>query len=351
MTSLTTVEPFVNDAPAAAQLAPAAPASDALLAEHVTEIHQLRKRSASDIAEIGRRLVECKDIVGYGNWSTWLAQNFEWDERTALNFVRVYELAGKSEKFSDLNIPVSALYLLAAPSTPAEVQEEIIGQAEGGKVIQLAEVKKAIKVKKRGKSDPDAPEVQPTMSTKERAAFAGTRDRAAELGYTLRRRGGGFQLTNKEGVDEHFDVLDGVVAELDRVTGKWHASVGDECAYHPQSRTEINTEAAREYSAARNGNADKPEEIGQFLEFLGFDRFFEALKYAPKLKARLALYADLERTRPKPDKSATNLLRKGLGTRSPAEQISALGQLNQLIERRGLTRNAVQVAIGGEAAS
>jgi hypothetical protein len=32
----------------------------------------------------------------------------------------------QSEKFSDLNVPISGLYLLAAPSTPAEAIEAAV---------------------------------------------------------------------------------------------------------------------------------------------------------------------------------------------------------------------------------
>jgi hypothetical protein len=66
----------------------------------------------------------------------WLEREFEWTDRHALNFMRVYELTGKSENFSDLSLPVSGLYLLAAPSTPDEVQQEVIAHAVAGKVMK-----------------------------------------------------------------------------------------------------------------------------------------------------------------------------------------------------------------------
>ena len=40
------------------------------------------------------------------------------------------ELSLKSENFSDLRISVSALYLLAAPSTPSEAVDEVIERAK-----------------------------------------------------------------------------------------------------------------------------------------------------------------------------------------------------------------------------
>src|SRR5215467_13503335 len=92
------------------------PALDrATLDQHVAEIRRLGKRVRGDILEIGRRLVECKKLVGRGNWLSWLEKQFGWDERTAQRFMSVHEFAGKSDKLSDLSIGVSALYVLAAP--------------------------------------------------------------------------------------------------------------------------------------------------------------------------------------------------------------------------------------------
>src|SRR5262245_24389369 len=88
-----------------------------ILAEHAAEIRRLGKRVVEDVIQIGRRLSECKRIVGHGNWLPWLEREFRWTDDTALNFMRVYELS-KSRNFRDLSLPVSALYLLAAPSTP-----------------------------------------------------------------------------------------------------------------------------------------------------------------------------------------------------------------------------------------
>src|SRR5262249_59011084 len=44
----------------------------------------------------------------------------------------------------DWTVPVSALYLLARPSTPAEVREEVIERAEAGDRITVAAVKKVV---------------------------------------------------------------------------------------------------------------------------------------------------------------------------------------------------------------
>ena len=117
-----------------------------LLDIHVAEINRLGRRMISDAIEIGRRLHACKGMVGHGNWGRWLKEEFDWSEQAALNFIRVYEMAKtKSKNFVDLNVPLSALYLLAAPSTPAEAVDEVFERAERGEVIELAEVRETVK--------------------------------------------------------------------------------------------------------------------------------------------------------------------------------------------------------------
>ena len=112
------------------------------LAEHVAEIRRLGKRAVEDVIEIGRRLTLCKEIVGFGNWLAWLQLEFGWSEATARNFMRVHELVqSKCANFADLNLPVSTLYLLAAPSTPDPVRDEVLERAAAGEHVSPAQVK------------------------------------------------------------------------------------------------------------------------------------------------------------------------------------------------------------------
>jgi hypothetical protein len=113
------------------------------LAEHAAVIRTLGKRVVGDIIEIGRRFKECRDIVGHGHWHPWLDAEFGWSEQTALNYMRVYEMV-KSKNILDLDISISALYLLAAPSTSEEARTEILGRAKAGENVPVAAVKKII---------------------------------------------------------------------------------------------------------------------------------------------------------------------------------------------------------------
>lgn len=98
------------------------------LGEHVAAIHRLGKAKLDDILQIGDHLIAIKNIVGHGNFGALLDKEFHWSQRTARKFMELSRLA-KTENFADLPIPISSLYELAAPSTPAEVRDEVFKKA------------------------------------------------------------------------------------------------------------------------------------------------------------------------------------------------------------------------------
>lgn len=138
--------------------------NDRILAGHAAEIRKLGKRVVSDVIEIGKILGEAKRIAGHGNFGPWLKREFDWTEMTATRFMNVYEMS-KSNNLLDLDLPVSSLYLLAAPSTPQEARDIIIARAEGGEQIPVAEVKDTIDAAKdRKRSKSKRPKTEPTES-------------------------------------------------------------------------------------------------------------------------------------------------------------------------------------------
>jgi DUF3102 family protein len=128
-----------------AQIIPVDPDNERTLARHATEIRRLGKRAVSDVIEIGRLLVESKKLAGHGNWLPWLEKEFGWTDKTAENFMNVARFsADKIETVSNLNLPLSGLYLLAAPSTPEVAKQEAISRAEAGEPIPLNTVKEIV---------------------------------------------------------------------------------------------------------------------------------------------------------------------------------------------------------------
>ena len=81
-----------------------------------------------------------KEHEGHGKFLAWIEENFGWSERTARNFMMVHDRF-KTANFADLEIDVSSLYLLAAPSTPEPVREVVMKYADEGERIVQKDVK------------------------------------------------------------------------------------------------------------------------------------------------------------------------------------------------------------------
>jgi Protein of unknown function (DUF3102) len=127
-----------------AKIIPVDPDNARTLARHATEIRRLGKQVVSDVIEIGRLLVESKELVGHGDWLPWLSREFQWSDTTAERFMRVHKLSLKNGNLPNLDIPLSGLYLLAAPSTPEVAKLEVTSRAEAGEPITLNTVKEIV---------------------------------------------------------------------------------------------------------------------------------------------------------------------------------------------------------------
>lgn len=112
------------------------------------EIRDRLKRSAQDIWEIGQRLAEVRSQLKHGQFEKWLKDEFGWSRRTAYNFISVYEAFQESVNFAQIDIATSALYLLAAPSTPQTIRNEVLERAQKGEKIAYKDLHRVIKSEK-----------------------------------------------------------------------------------------------------------------------------------------------------------------------------------------------------------
>jgi hypothetical protein len=108
------------------------------------EIKELMRNTAEAIVRIGEKLAEVREQLPEGHFQDWLKQEFDWSRRTAYNFISVYEQFGARANFAQINIAASALYLLAAPSTPDEARQEALTRAETGEAIGHKEAKEIV---------------------------------------------------------------------------------------------------------------------------------------------------------------------------------------------------------------
>ena len=110
-----------------------APVESSVLTEHAVVIRRLGRRIVADVIEIGRRLVDCRDNhLEHGEWLPWLKREFDWSRQTADRFIHMFQASGKLPNLSNLNVLLSGLYLLAAPSTPEAAKIEIVERVEAG---------------------------------------------------------------------------------------------------------------------------------------------------------------------------------------------------------------------------
>jgi hypothetical protein len=154
-----------------------------VLADHAYVIRTLGKQTIENLVAIGCRLNKCKELVGHGNWLPWLEREFGWADKTAENFINVYKLSGKFENFSNLDLPLSGLYRLAAPSTPEAARTEIVERAQAGEQISVAEVESVIDTAKNRQ-----PARKPGTHTEPVDAQIAALKIVAETGRTLRQR-------------------------------------------------------------------------------------------------------------------------------------------------------------------
>ena len=111
-----------------------------IVQQRASEIKSLMRQTVQNIVEIGEKLTQAKAELGHGNFTRWLKYEFEWQERSARNFMRVAEVF-KTANFADLDFAASALYLLAAPSTPEVVRETALQLASQGETITYSKAK------------------------------------------------------------------------------------------------------------------------------------------------------------------------------------------------------------------
>ncbi|MEM9002171.1 MAG: DUF3102 domain-containing protein [Cyanobacteria bacterium P01_F01_bin.86] len=138
-----------------------------IVQQHTGEIRKRLRRSAQDVWEIGQRLADVRSRLKYGQFLAWLKAEFGWSQRTAYNFINVYETFG--DRFANLakvDIATSVLYQLAAPSVPEELRTQVLKSAAAGEKVTNKALKSAIKQSRQSETVATAtqslPQEQPT---------------------------------------------------------------------------------------------------------------------------------------------------------------------------------------------
>ena len=104
------------------------------------EILNLKRVAGGAILDIGRRLIQAKELLPHGEWLPWLNEKVEFSERAAQNFMRLSREWTNPQTLADLGTS-KALALLALPE---DEREEFVAE---GKAAELSarELEKAIR--------------------------------------------------------------------------------------------------------------------------------------------------------------------------------------------------------------
>ncbi len=134
----------------------ALPREDEAVVREAAERIKLRlRRTAEDIIEIGKDLIAVKERLPHGQFLPWLREEFDMSEHTARRFMGVArEYGDKTRIVRDLE--PTALYELAAPSTPQAVRDQVEELIVDGQKVTVADIRRMKQEAKAAKEGADA---------------------------------------------------------------------------------------------------------------------------------------------------------------------------------------------------
>ena len=93
------------------------------------EIIISERRAQDSLITVGEQLIAVKELLDHGQFTEWCAEEFDMSLRTAQNMMSVARTFGGEKRNTVSLLSDSAMYLLAAPSTPEPARIEVIEEA------------------------------------------------------------------------------------------------------------------------------------------------------------------------------------------------------------------------------
>jgi len=117
------------------------------LVQLTTEIKFYVNQWGQNTIEIGKRLIQAKELVPHGEWANWLKENFNLKQSSAQNFMRIAERFGNSQQMVEML------------ALPAEETEKFIDEkAAEGKAVEdmtVQELRAEVRIYKMKLADKD----------------------------------------------------------------------------------------------------------------------------------------------------------------------------------------------------
>jgi hypothetical protein len=116
-----------------------------LLDEAAQRVREHSKRTVESVITIGRELQMCRQALGSGEaFDAWIEEEFAWSRRTAYKFMQLAERGAQYAR-PEFTLDLSALYLLARPSTPQSIHDRALAHAVSGKHVRHRQVREWMK--------------------------------------------------------------------------------------------------------------------------------------------------------------------------------------------------------------
>jgi hypothetical protein len=109
----------------------------------------IRDLERCNFFDIGKRLLEAKEVCDHGLWEEWLHENFNWSQDTAENYMKAARLADKFRTVRNLNVPASVVYKLAGNLDAADLPAIIaalIEELKGKKYLTVDDTEELIEI-------------------------------------------------------------------------------------------------------------------------------------------------------------------------------------------------------------
>jgi hypothetical protein len=126
---------------------------EARLRHLATNIHNIGCKQTAGGVEIGKMLIEAKAGLEHGQFSEWCESEAGYRMRRAELLMSLANFAAKEPEV--FGIPMSAGYLLAAPSAPKHVIQQVLSVARDGGRVKVSWVEKLLEEANKKQSEPE----------------------------------------------------------------------------------------------------------------------------------------------------------------------------------------------------
>ncbi len=116
------------------------------LERHAVAIDRAKGRHVESILEMGKHLAEAQELLANhhgGTFNAWIEERCGLERRTAYRYIAAFRVFSGCDNLSQL-FDASAMYLLAAESTPEEALQDALERAESGERITYSTAKEIV---------------------------------------------------------------------------------------------------------------------------------------------------------------------------------------------------------------